>query len=167
MSFFKRVIKAAFKEAVKPSSFVKGEEFENYARDVIFTQDKFELDHKSHDYSNNKGDYITTSLAPDFIFTSKKSKKQFCVEIKYRSKYFNNAIEYCKKHQFKRYKDYDKKKPVFILLGVGGLPYDPDELFLFPIRKVKYTKLFESVLKEYKIHTNSPYPENLLWKNLK
>lgn len=159
-----RSLKAGFKEFFKPDSFVKGEAFEEYARKYIFQKSKFYLDHRSHDYSDNKDDYIKTSLGPDFTFTSKKSKRQFSVEMKFRSRYYDGAIEWCKGYQFKRYKEFDKKLPGFVLLGLEGKANDPDKLFLFPVCKVKYSKLFKSVLNEFEIPPKRPCPEYLIWK---
>lgn len=166
MGLLKRVVKAAFNEVVKPESFAKGEEFERYVREWIFTVDDYELKHRTHSYNDNKGDYIETSLAPDFIMMSKKTKKEFCLEIKFRSYFYDNAVEWCKDYQYKRYLEYDKNIPVFILLGVEGTPEYPENLYLFPIRKVKYSKVFRSILEKYKIFLDKPYPEYLLWKLL-
>ena len=53
-----RIVKAAANEATKPESFVKGDEFENYVRDVAFPKDKYELVHKTHSYQENKNDFV-------------------------------------------------------------------------------------------------------------
>ena len=159
-----RVLRAAADEALKPESFVKGEEFENYVRKYIFPLELYTLKHKTHGYTDNKNDYDDESREPDYIFISKKTKREFHLEVKFRSHFYDNAVKWCKGYQFKRYHEYDKECPVFILLGVEGTPENPENLFLFPLRKVKYTKLFRSILERYQIPLDKPYPESKLWK---
>lgn len=55
-----RAYKAAKNEITKPESFTKGDDFENYVREIVFPKDRYELIHKTHSYHENKGDYIIT-----------------------------------------------------------------------------------------------------------
>jgi len=167
MGILQRVVKAAFNEATKPKSFAKGEEFEKYLRDYIFTKSAYHLEHHSHDYSTNKDDYVENSLDPDFVFVSKKGEKMFFVEAKYRSYFGEDSTEWCKPYQLKRYKEANKDLPVFIALGVEGKPSRPEYLFIFPVKKMKYTKLFDSVLRKYEFEADQPVDVSKLWKMLK
>ena len=167
MSLFKRLAKAVINEVIKPESFAKGEEFEQYLRDYIFIDELYHLEHRSHDYNTNRNDYVAESLDPDFVFVSVKGEKAFFVEAKYRSDFFDNAVEWCKPYQLKRYKDVNKKMPVFIALGVGGDPSIPDHLYIFPVKHIKYPKLFKSVLKRYEYEPDNPIEVKTLWKMLR
>lgn len=166
MSVLTRIAKTVMAEVTKPKSFVKGEDFENYVRQFIFPTELYQLEHHSHDYNTNKGDYVQTSLNPDFMFTSKRDKKKFYVEAKYRSDFQESGIEWCKAYQLKRYQKANEDIPVFIALGVQGKPSRPKYLFVFPVEKVKYTKLFDSVLKKYEVETDVPIQQKKLWKML-
>lgn len=146
-----RVAKAAFNEAVKPESFVKGDEFESYIRNEMYLQEDYDLIHRTHDYTANKGDYITTTKEPDFKFKSHKNGKEFYVEAKYRSAFYKQAIEWCKPFQLKRYREIDKKTPVWVVIGVGGSPDDPTHVYEIPLKEIKYPKLFLSFLNKYEI----------------
>jgi len=151
-----RVAKVTIDEINKPEGFVKGDEFEAYIRSHILVKDRYYLLHRTHDYRTNKDDFVENSKEPDFKFRAIKTGMEFFVEAKYRSEYHDNAIEWCKLFQFKRYKEIDKKVPVFITLGVGKESNSPGQIFFIPLKDIKYTKLFRSFLKDYEISVNSP-----------
>ena len=154
MGVLARIAKAAINEVNKPETYVKGDEFEDFVRKHIFPASSYEMLSRTHDYNFNKDDFIQSSKEPDFKFKARIKDKTFFVEAKYRSKYFNGAIEWCKNYQLTRYKAINKKTPVFIIIGVGNSPSSPEQVFLIPIKCIKYTKLFHSFLKEYEIPNN-------------
>ena len=141
-----------------PEGFIKGEAFEKYIRNHLFIKDKFKILHRSHDYATNKNDYIDDSKLPDFKFREKRTGKEFWVEAKYRSTYYEDKVEWCKPFQLKRYKEIDEELPVYITLGLGGEPDSPDQVFLIPVKDIQssYTKLFLSFLKNYKVPNDKP-----------
>jgi len=160
----KRIAEAVTNEITKPESFVKGDDFENYVREVVFPSNKYELVHKTHSYQDNKNDYIESTLYPDFLFRCKKTNKEFYVEAKYRSDFYKNKVEWSYPKQLKRYKEINKKKKVFVCLGLGGEPKYPDYIFIIPISKLKYTGLYESFLKDYNFYIDKPVFPSYLWK---
>ena len=167
MSLIKRVFNKIVEEINKPDSFVKGEEFENYVRNNIFKKSGFELIHKTHDYSNNKGDYIKSSVLPDYKFLDKKNKKEFYVECKFRNGYYNksNKIQWCNSNQLKRYKSINSSDcPVFIVLGFGDNGNKPHEITCFPISSVNWTGLYDSFLDKYSFDPKKSISSNILWK---
>ncbi len=159
-----KVTKAAINEALKPESFDKGDEFENYIRQVIFPSDRYELIHKTHSYIENKKDYIESSLYPDFLFRCKETDKEFYVEAKFRSNFYKDKVEWAKPYQLKRYKEIDNKKPVFLCLGLQGKPNKPESIFIIPMQDLKYTGLYESFLRNYKFYNNKPVFSSYLWR---
>lgn len=161
-----RIFKAVYHEIVKPKSFVLGEAFEQYLRNYIFPQDLYYLEHRSHDYNTNRKDYVEESLDPDFLFVSVNNEKEFFIEAKYRSSFSNNAVEWCKVYQLSRYKDVNRDLPVFIALGVGGTPNFPEHLYVFPVKYIKYTKLYKSLLSKYEFKVDRPIHVSTLWKML-
>ncbi len=161
---FSRIVKAAINEASIPESFAKGDEFENYVREFIFPKNKYELIHKTHSYTENKSDYIESSLYPDFLFRCKKTGKEFYVEAKYRSGFFGNKVVWSNKRQLKRYHEVNQSKPVFLCLGLGGTAEYPEYLFLIPMSKLKYTGLFESFLNDFEFYIDKPIFPGYLWK---
>ena len=157
-----RVVKVAFNEINKPETFVKGDNFEAYIRDYLFVKDSYNLIQRTHDYTTNKSDFVENTKEPDFKFRCIKTGKEFFVEAKYRSNYYDNSIEWCKPFQLKRYKEIDKKTPVYITIGVGYESDYPKEIFFIPLKDIKYTKLFRSFLKQYKVSVDKPLDRRLL-----
>ena len=157
-----RVTKVTLDAINKPESFVKGDDFEAYIRAHLFVKDRYDLVQKTHDYATNKGDFVENTKEPDYKFRSIKTRKEFFVEAKYRSVYHENAIEWCKPFQLKRYKEIDKKTPVFVTIGVGNESSSPGQIYFIPLKDIKYTKLFRSFLKDYEVSVNSPIDHRLL-----
>jgi len=60
----------------------------------------------------------------------------------------------------KRYKAIDEEDKVFIILGVGGKPSNPDKIALFPVSGCNYTELYDTFIDKYSI------PLNLVWLDL-
>lgn len=162
-----RAAKAVKSEFDTPDSFVKGDEFEKYVREIMFPADNYELIHKTHAYRDNKKDYIESTLYPDFLFRCRDTSREFYVEAKFRSGFFKNKVEWSNNKQFKRYKDINKKKPVFVCLGLEGTPKKPEYIFVMPISKVKYTGLYESALRDFEFYVDKQVFSNYLWKLLK
>jgi hypothetical protein len=155
MGLLIRTIKAAWNEANKPETFVKGDEFEAFIRKYLFPHDDYDLLAKTHDYISNKNDFVQSSTEPDFKFRSRRNNNVFFVEAKYRSAYFDGAIEWCKSYQLTRYEAINRATPVYVVIGVGNLPSSPDHVFLVPVKRIgRYMRLFRSFLKEFEIPPN-------------
>ena len=147
-----------------PESFIKGEKFENYIRNYLFPKGKFKMLHRTPSYAINKNDYSSEdSEKPDFKFRA-KTGKEFFVEAKYRSRYYEDKVEWCKPFQLKRYKEIDEELPVYITLGVEGEAGSPDQVFLIPVKNIpsSYTKLFRSFLRNYAVPKDKPIDYKLL-----
>ena len=170
MSFLKKFangIKAFTNEVNKPASFIKGEEFENYVRKYIFPKSDYDLVHKTHDYNSNNGDYVESSLKPDFKFRDKKNGNEFYVEAKWRRGVYNkeNKIDWCNQNQLRRYKAIDKNEnKVFIVLGFGDKATKPEEIVLFPVSSCNYYSLYDSFLNKYSFYVDKPIFSSYLWK---
>lgn len=70
--------------------------------------------------------------------------------------------------QLKRYQDYQKSNgiPVFVVIGLGGIPDDPEEMFCIPLTEAKYPDLFMSLLNNYKRNPEKPFQWNNNQKRL-
>jgi len=162
LSIIGKGLSAMFEEATTPESFKKGEEFENYVRENLFVGNYYDLLERTHDYETNK-DYVESSLKPDFKFRDRWTKKEFYVEAKFRTSVYKDKIIWCNENQLKRYIKYNKEKPVFLILGMGDDPEDPDFLALIPLSQAKYTGLFPSHAKKFKISLDKPVSSRTLW----
>jgi len=161
MSLLTRAVQAVLKEINTPETFRKGEEFEAYVRHYLFPKEKYTLLQKTHDYAENKDDFVDSTKEPDYKFNT-SSGKTFFLEVKYRANYFKGAIEWCKYYQLKRYQKIDQNTPVYVVIGTGSQPDNPSQLFLIPLKEIKYVKLFKSFLRSYEVPTNRCISESQL-----
>ncbi len=155
-------IQAMINEATTPESFKKGERFEQYVREYLFIQNYYDLLERTHNYNTNK-DYVHSSLQPDFTFRDRWTNKEFYVEAKFRTSLYNHKIVWCTQQQLERYFEYNREKPVFIMLGVGNNPKYPEFLSLIPLAKAKYTELFPSYAEKFAINLDEPVTSKILW----
>jgi hypothetical protein len=78
-----------------------------------------------------------------------------------------DKIERCRSDQLKNYQEFNKVFPVFIIIGLGGNPANPQFLYLIPLAEAKCTELYKSILKRFEIPTNLPVSSQSLWDCLK
>lgn len=82
--------------------------------------------------------------------------RRFALECKYRPSLQDGFVEFAYDEQLKRYKNFEdvEKLPLVIILGVGGVPEGPAELFLIPLDGVYQPYLSEQQLKEFEVGFN-------------
>ena len=160
------VIGKAIKDYVStPESFKIGEQFENYVREKLFIPRYYDLLERTHNYQTNKEDYVKSSLKPDFKFADKWTKSEFFVEVKSRSGWLSadDKLIWCNEKQLLRYKEYNREIPVYVILGIGNNPNNPEYVSLLPLSQAKYTGLFESVIRKFEIDPYNPISSKVLW----
>lgn len=132
----------------------KGDDFEAY---VVgnFDKDYFTLkEWRSDKYVD--GVYPVSNHFPDleieFNFNAKKVKDVFAIECKYRSNFFNDSIKWAEDYQFKNYNDYaiKLKIPVFVIIGVGGMPSKPFDIYIIPLSDMIGPTISKPELGKYK-----------------
>lgn len=79
----------------------------------------------------------------EFQYRYYKYKSDFAIECKYRSNFVGGYVEICKPEKLRFYKQFQEEKnmDVYIMLGVGGEPTLPKDLFLIPLSKINSPKL--------------------------
>jgi hypothetical protein len=162
-SILRAGITAMIDDAQKPESHKIGDAFETYVREFLFIQDYYTLLEKTHGYSTNRGDYVQSSLNPDYTFRDNYANRAFFVEAKFRSDLYNGKYVWCNQNQLARYNECNRHCPVFIILGYGDDPSYPDNIFLLPLSKAKYTGLFPSYLERFQIEVDKPITSKFLW----
>ena len=128
---------------------MKGDDFEHCLRKKVFTPESYDLVMKTHDFHENKKDYVESSLYPDYLFRDKETNEEFWVEAKYRENLYHGKIEWCANYQLKRYKKLSKKYNVIIALDFGGRPHNPKAIYLIPLEQINYTGLYPNKLKDF------------------
>ena len=116
---------------------LKGREFEDYVVNILDLPNNKKLAFK--EWRGDKslpGAYPESNSAPDFVF--EYDGKPFAVECKWRShlpkdieKELLPAGRMASFQQF----SIDRHMPVYLLLGIGGLPNDPDRLYFSRLDK--------------------------------
>ena len=110
---------------------LKGREFEDYVLEILDVQhnDKLTLKEWQGDKSI-PGIYPESNSAPDFVFDY--DGKSFAVECKWRShmpKDIENELLPANRMDVFRKFSLDRHMPVYLFLGIGGLPNDPEYLY--------------------------------------
>jgi uncharacterized tellurite resistance protein B-like protein len=100
------------------------------------------------------GIYAESTKYPDIEieFSLKGTKKLFAVECKWRRTYFNNGIKWARKEQIFIYKGYSEKNniPVFVVIGVGNYPDNPEDVFVVPLDDLTEAFLTLDFLAKYR-----------------
>jgi hypothetical protein len=145
----------------------KGREFEYFVLDR-FNQRFFTLLEWQGDKSHN-GRYALSNMNPDMVFRFKSSMHciHFAVECKWRKDTTNGLIEWARDYQLDNYKNFanQRRMPVFIILGIGGSPANPESVFIMPINEIYSNILSEEQLgKYYRFRKSNFYlqPESII-----
>ena len=152
-----------------------GKMFEDHVQKLIFNNNTekrnyFTLEYRTPDYYDAKsGIYAETNLDPDFRIRYNPTKDVFAVECKFRSGYTRDKqgrpiLSWSNPAQMARYQKYqqEKKIPVYVVIGFGGVPENPEMIYCIPLSEIKYPQIYPSILKQYE-HT----PTELFFWNTK
>ncbi|BAX80845.1 hypothetical protein ALGA_2523 [Labilibaculum antarcticum] len=98
-----------------------------------------------------KGVYAETTTQPDLMIETKKEKKCFSIECKWRKEFKNDEVTFASKKQLENYMVFQKKKniPVFITLGIGGEPSAPQNCYILPLDEIKSNSILKNELYKY------------------
>jgi hypothetical protein len=131
---------------VNLSNYEKGLRFEKYVIN-LFNQQFFDL--VSHNESkkqsrkeNLPGNHSAISPDPDItLMLFGRRKYKFAIECKWRSRFYNGKITWAEDYQIRNYKEYGKYNGirVFVAIGIGGEPSDPNELFVTPLHYIEHS----------------------------
>lgn len=136
-----------------------GNDFEKY---IV---KKFDLRYfKIKEWAGDKyveGRYAETTPQPDLLMelNTKGKSHLFAVECKWRKRYGKSGIEFATDEQLERYKKYEKEKgiPVFIAIGIGGEGDNPEQLFVIPLKRLKYSSIGKDYLVQFKKEKESDF----------
>lgn len=139
-----------------PEEVLKGREFEDFVLELFDLNETMTYSLLEWRGDKSLGNISPVSNTyPDFVLEYKKGKrkKKFAVECKWRTyiaKHFTQPLFL--PDQITRYQEYAKEKAqdVFIILGVGGEPSMPEEIYLIPIDSISQIQSKPSLLKHFK-----------------
>lgn len=137
---------------------LKGREFEDYVVDFFDLPNSKKLTLK--EWRGDKslpGIYPEGNSAPDFVF--EYNGKPFAVECKWRNHLPKDIEkELLPPERMASFQQFstERRMPVYLLLGIGGLPNDPDNLY--------FTRLDEDFSLETLLNNDIPSKERLMGK---
>ena len=119
----------------EPDSFEKGLMFEDYIV-TLFNRRKFRLIEWRSDKEATNGVRPLSCSWPDLVFASIGRKKlYFAVECKWRKQFFEGGTDWADRSKIDAYLEYQREwnMRVYVAIGVGGLPSNPQQLFITPL----------------------------------
>lgn len=130
-----------------------GQKFEGYIAGLLPKEYYQFLEWRS-DKTHN-GLHPISNTFPDLHFkriNTKAANNEFTIECKYRSALLEGVFEFDSK-QLKNYINFRKKKgiPVFLALGIGGMPEKPEHVFVIPITETTTTRVLVKDLGWFKL----------------
>ena len=148
-------VRNRIKAITLPEDVLKGREFEDFVLELFDLNDT-----KAYSLLEWRGDKSLGDVSPvsntypDFVLEYKegKRKRKFAVECKWRTtiprRHTQSLFE---PEQITRYQEYaeEKAQNVYIILGIGGEPSMPEELYLIPIDAISQIQSKPSLLKQF------------------
>jgi len=128
----------------------KGDIFERFVVDH-FSEQHFTIVEWTTDMMRKHDRYVEADTRPDLKVRHKQTGAELYVECKYRSYAFENKVQWSNYNQMQRYREFAAKMnlPVFVVIGLGGMPDHPDNVFCIPLEDAKYPGLYPSYLENY------------------
>ncbi len=150
---------------ITPETFRKGKLFEDYARRHLFPKEYYKLIHRGSVPGQNSKECTAKILEPDFTLRDMFTKKAFYLDCLFRTALITNCYQFSKAFQQgnnKKYKDAD----CFLLLGLGGKPELPNQVFLLKLVDCQYIIIQKRHLATKEIKTNQPVSPLQLWQHM-
>jgi len=145
MSLMKRL------KATLGDPYAKGDLFEEFVADM-FPDEYFSIVHKTMSVDDLKGRGSESCVNPDYQFRDRDTKETFWVECKYRSDTLHDgSVQWSEFPQMKRYRDIRERTrmKIYLVLGIGGRPTNPAELYIMDLDKVRFPRLFRSAYRPF------------------
>jgi len=124
----------------KKEDFKKGYLFEAYIKD-LFNEKNFKLKRWRKSILLPPDTYISDLCYPDLeLIFVRRNHYPFAVECKYKSNFrVDGTITWASEKKIAIYESFEKKfnMTVFIAIGVGGSPSNPQKLFVTPLVNIK------------------------------
>ena len=148
-----------------------GKDFEKFVIH-LFDEKEWIIEDWTRDMSRTAGRLVRSDLKPDIIVTHRNTGRQFAIECKYRSNFVEGRLEsgridfgiwWANRRQIENYRKFHEEFniPVFILIGIGGRPTNPEKMFLIPFRAMmRYEFTLRRYLERFERPTNRPFSIN-------
>lgn len=143
------------------SSKEKGDAFEQYVVSR-FRGKHFKLLDWRGDKVTAEGKFALASMLPDLELALCLGNEQhrFAVECKWRSNIGpEGEVTWCREEQLARYRAFEARRgePVFLVLGLGGMPQEPHGVFAIPLRDLSSPTIGREQLGRYRHDPAKPF----------
>lgn len=132
-------IRQRIRSITLPEEVLKGREFEDYVLELFDVREDGDITLKEWQGDKTLGDVCPESNRyPDFVFSYQQSHC-FAVECKWRERLTANIEkDLFTAEKLTIYQQFanERRMPVFILLGVGGEPCQPELLYIIPLNEI-------------------------------
>ena len=149
-------VKTRIRAITLPVEVLKGREFEDFVLELfdLYETKAYSLLEWRSDKSTGEVNPVSNSY-PDFVLEYKEGRKKiiFSVECKWRTSIPMRITEpLVEPEQLTRYKEYaaEKGQKVYIILGVGGEPSMPEDLYIVPLDSFEEAQSKPSMFKQFK-----------------
>jgi len=141
---------------------VTGDAFEGFIVDNICNENKVKTYSWTGDKTSPEGNFSKENYNPDLVFTLNDGTR-FAVECKFRSQWkkhpkFGEQLQWSNTYsnghsQRDNYASFAKREkiPVVVVIGVGGTPDNPAEVYCFPLDDLRHNFIQKNWAKTYLI----------------
>jgi hypothetical protein len=129
----------------------KGQFFEAFVC-KLFPRESFDVVHATTNRNDLCGRRVWEAEEPDFRFRHRPSGHFFWVECKYRTALYDGKIKWAERWQMERYQRFQRlhrPEKVYVVIGFGGEPGNPESLYSIPLDEIQYPRLFPTYIEKY------------------
>jgi len=127
-------------DKIKSEHWERGVNFEKYVKSLLDPKD-FSIILWTKDRSRkDDGTPCEADYYPDYTIRYIPTNKKFSIECKYRSRLQENKmLSWTYPKRLEQYYEIAERDnlPLFIIIGVGGLPDSPSRMFRIPLEDIK------------------------------
>ena len=152
--------------SVVNENYKMGKDFEEYVVNLLNPR-QFKLIEKVNDYSGLYHKAERNKYC-DIVFRDKATNKEFAIECKYRSAWHeynvNMEVSWVEQYKIDDYNKFsrDKNMSVVVMLGVGGTPDHPADLYCIPLRALQEPfPIRKSYAENFRLNPDKP----IYWSN--
>ena len=130
------LVPEGIEKAMDEPPTLNGDPFENF---VVDSFDRRYFHFRAARKSKNVR-YTSTADDPDLVleYRHRDTNISFAVECKWRAGYLDNAVHWANTTKILNYYAYQNEEniPVFVVIGIGGTPNLPKELYVVPLSRI-------------------------------
>jgi hypothetical protein len=145
-------LSAAAERPAAPSNYEKGLDFEKWAVDHI-NPAYWKLEEWQGDKYHN-GQYPESNRNPDLVYKVHvgSSVQRIALECKWRKAFVADELQWASPEQIALYKRFQDVRAarVFVVIGVGGIPAAPFNVYVVPLEALKKPAVTRQELQQYR-----------------